>query len=74
MKLYSSRTYPAGWYAYSSQTGWVMFPSEEGGWEKRQPARGLDPIHLREVPISLATNTGILAASSVSAFRRTKAA
>jgi hypothetical protein len=35
-----------------------MFPARENGWELRQPARGLDPLHLREVPAKLARNTG----------------
>jgi hypothetical protein len=37
-----------------------MFPAEAGGWEKRQPARALDPLDVREVPLRLAFNTGIL--------------
>jgi hypothetical protein len=60
MKLYRSRNYPTRWFAHSPETGWVMFPAEINGWEKRQPARGLDPIDVREVPIRLAFNTGIV--------------
>jgi hypothetical protein len=59
MKLYRSNSYAARWYAHSASTGWVMFPAEPGGWEKRQPARGIDPIDLREVPLRSALNTGI---------------
>lgn len=59
MKLYRSRTYPDRWYAWSPATGWVMFPAVEGGWSKRQPARGVDPIYIREVPLSQAAGTGI---------------
>ena len=58
MKLYCSKNYPNRWYAYSKSTGWVMFPAESGGWAKRQPARGIDPIHIREVAIELAIETG----------------
>jgi hypothetical protein len=36
-----------------------MFPAEPEGWQKRQPARGIDPIHIREVAIELALDTGI---------------
>jgi hypothetical protein len=59
MKLYRSRNYPNRWYAYSDSMGWVMFPAETGGWEKRQPARGIDPIDIREVPVHLAFDAGI---------------
>ena len=59
MKLYRSRLYPERWYASSITTGWVMFPAVEGGWSKRQPARGVDPITIREEPLYLAFNTGI---------------
>ena len=59
MKLYRSKNYPSRWYAYSRSTGWVMFPAEAGGWAKRQPARGIDPIDIREVAIDLASETGI---------------
>jgi hypothetical protein len=59
MKLYRSRSYPNRWYAYSVSTGWVMFPAETNGWEKRQPARGMDPVDVRNVPLELAAGTGI---------------
>lgn len=59
MKLYRNSQYVNRWFAYSDKTGWVMFPAEIDGWEKRQPARGFDPIHAREVSLSMALNTGI---------------
>jgi hypothetical protein len=59
MKLYRSRNYPDRWYAYSESTGWVMFPNAIDGWTKRQPARGIDPIDVREVPVQLAFDAGI---------------
>jgi hypothetical protein len=59
MKLYRSKQYPKRWYACSNSTGWVMFPAEYNGWEKRQPARGVDPIDLRQVPVQLAFDAGI---------------
>ena len=59
MKLYRSRNYPNRWYSYSDSTGWVMFPAESGGWEKRQTARGMDPIDVREVPLQLGLDAGI---------------
>jgi hypothetical protein len=46
--------------AYVSGSGWVVFPARENGWEERRPARGLDPVHLRQVPLSCAAETGIL--------------
>ena len=59
MKLYRSRNYPMRWYAYGKETGWVMFPAVSGGWERRQTARGIDPVDVREVPVSLASGTGM---------------
>ena len=59
MKLYRNYTYPTRWFAFSPETGWTMFPAEIGGWAKRQPARGVDPLYTREVPLRLAFNTGI---------------
>ena len=59
MRLYRNKNYPNRWYAFSAQTGWVMFPVAIDGWAKREPARGIDPIQFREVPLHLAVNTGI---------------
>jgi hypothetical protein len=36
-----------------------MFPAEVAGWKKRRPARGLDPLEMREVPLRMGFNTGI---------------
>lgn len=58
LKLYQSWEHPNHWIACVG-TGWVAFPKTENGWEQRRPARGLDPLHLRQVPIQLAENTGI---------------
>jgi hypothetical protein len=59
MKLYCNINFVDRWYAYSESTGWVMFPAIIDGWNKRQPARGIDPMYVREVPLHLASNTGI---------------
>ena len=59
MKLYPSKNYPNRWYLYSQATGWMMFPAEADGWARRQPARGIDPIDIREVPVALAFSAGI---------------
>ena len=66
MRLYRSRNYPSRWYAYGNQIGWVMFPAGPGGWDRRQPARGIDPIDVSEVPLSLAAGTGLPGAPAVS--------
>ena len=58
IKLYRSAMHPRHWVAYVPGDGWVVFPALENGWSLRHPARGLDPIHLREVPLSMADNTG----------------
>ncbi len=59
MKLYRSHKYLSRWYVFQPGVGFWMFPAEAGGWEKRQQARGLDPIDVREVPITLAVGAGI---------------
>ncbi|MBZ5579593.1 MAG: hypothetical protein LAP40_23790 [Acidobacteriia bacterium] len=59
IKLYRNMEQPHSWTAYVPEAGWVVFPATENGWEKRRPAHGLDPLHLREAPLSLAANTGL---------------
>ena len=59
VKLYRISTHPNHWIACEKGAGWVMFPAVDNGWEQRRPARGLDPLYLREVPLRLASNTGI---------------
>ena len=59
IRLYRSATHPRQWLAYVPGAGWLSFPNKEHGWYERKPARGLDPMHLREVPAHLATHTGI---------------
>jgi hypothetical protein len=59
LKLYRSYRHQGAWVAYSLETGWVIFPETENGWEQRKPARGLDPMHLRQVPVGMAATTGI---------------
>ena len=58
IKLYNSLDHPKHWIACVAGSGWVAFPRTENGWEQRHPARGLDPLRLREVPRSMAQNTG----------------
>ena len=70
IKLYTSAKHPQHWIAYVPGTGWLMFPAQENGWEKRQPARGLDPMHVREVLLRLAANTGLLEAVQQSEDRQ----
>jgi hypothetical protein len=63
MKLYRSKKYPTKWIAYSRTTGWVVFPAEVDGWGKREPARGIDPIDIREVPLQLAADAHVTEAA-----------
>ncbi len=60
VKLYRSGLHPRHWVAFVPGNGYLAFPAREKGWEERYPARGLDPLYLREVPLSLAANTGLL--------------
>ena len=59
MKLYRSAVHSGQWLACGKEIGWVAFPASENGWEARRPARGIDPVHLREVPLHLAANAGL---------------
>jgi hypothetical protein len=59
MKLYRSRQNPNRWLAYSPAMGWVRFPAEANGWARREPARGIDPIDIREVPVELGAAAGV---------------
>jgi len=59
IRLYKSAIHPRHWVANVPGTGWVAFPARENGWSERHPARGLDPLYLREVPVALAEKTGI---------------
>ena len=63
MKLYRSAKHETRWFAFGPEIGWVMFPAEVDGWQKRQPARGIDPLDVREVPLRLGFNTGFPGAS-----------
>ncbi len=58
IKLYHSLKHPNHWIACVPGDGWVAFPKAENGWEQRHPARGLDPMSLREVPPQMARKTG----------------
>jgi hypothetical protein len=60
MKLYRSAIHPGCLLAYIPGTGWMVFPAKAGGWERREPARGIDPVHLRQIPLRMAANTGML--------------
>ena len=57
-KLYQSAVHRNQWIANVPGLGWVMFPIRENGWEQRQPARGLDPLHLRQMPVRCAMDAG----------------
>jgi hypothetical protein len=59
IKLYRDAQHPKNWVAYISNVGWVAFPAKENGWEQRTPARGLDPLYLREVPFEQAYPAGL---------------
>jgi hypothetical protein len=59
MKLYRDAQHPKNWVAYVPEHGWVAFPAKENGWEHRAPARGLDPLYLREVPLQKGFEAGV---------------
>ena len=59
IKLYRSTVHPKHWVAYVPGSGYLAFPARAKGWDERHPARGLDPLYLREVPLRMADGTGI---------------
>ena len=67
VKLYRSAKDSGRWFAFGPKIGWVMFPAEVDGWQKRQRARGMAPIDLHEVPIRMGFNTGIPGAPTLGA-------
>ena len=40
------------WFVFDPETGWVIFPAEGGGWQKRQPSSGINNTDMREVSLS----------------------
>jgi hypothetical protein len=65
MKLYISTDHPGRWIAYVPDSGWLVFPDSQNGWERREPVRGLDPIHMREVSARAAAGAGLEPASAL---------
>jgi hypothetical protein len=59
VRLYRSTKDRTRWFAFGAELGWVTFPAEVAGWQKRQRAIGVDPNDLREVPVRMGFNTGI---------------
>ena len=59
IKLYRDALHPKNLVAYIPEGGWVAFPAIENGWERRSPARGLDPLYLREIPLYKGFEAGV---------------
>jgi hypothetical protein len=64
-RLYKYHNYSSHWVAYTETEGWMLFPMGAGGWEQRRAAKGLDPLHLRQVPLWMGFNTGISGAPTM---------
>jgi len=43
---------------FTEETGYVVFPAEADGWNKRVQFYGFDPLRIREVPTRMAFSTG----------------
>ncbi len=69
-KLYRSAVHKNYWIAFTKDQGWVAFPDKENGWEQRHPARGIDPLYLREAPAKLAANAGFPQENAPAEFGR----
>jgi len=59
MRLFHDHQHPDHWIAYHPREGYVAFPARSGGWAERHPARGLDPMKVREVSVRMAEGTGM---------------
>ena len=59
IKLYKDALHPRNLVAYVEGSGWLAFPAKENGWEERQPARGLDPLYLRQVSVEQGVKAGV---------------
>lgn len=59
MKIRFCATDLSHWFAIDPEIGWVMFPAEFSGCQKRKPALVIDPQYMREVPLRMGFNTGV---------------
>ena len=48
------------WYVLEDSTRWVRFPARINGWADRRPVLTLYGLDLREVPLWLSFNTGLV--------------
>lgn len=48
------------WLVWSEDLGWVRFPAEINGWERRRPATNVARDILQPVPLGMAFNTGLI--------------
>jgi hypothetical protein len=61
-KLYRDTDHDDQWIAWSANIGWVRFRARPNGWAERKPVVGLDALHLREVSLAQAFDTGLIQA------------
>jgi hypothetical protein len=61
-KLYRDIDHDDQWIAWSRNIGWVRFRARPNGWAERKPVVELDALHLREVSLAQAFNTGLIEA------------
>ena len=59
-RLYRSARDLQHWYVYEDAVGWFSFPARVKGWTDRRPVRTVYGLDLREVPLWLSFNTGLL--------------
>jgi len=59
-RLYRSAKDFHHWFVYEDVVGWVRFPAKINGWAERRPVQGLQMLDLREAPLWLSFNTGLL--------------
>ena len=59
-RLYRSTRDLEHWFVYEDAAGWSRFPAKVNGWTERRPVRTICGLELREVPLWLSFNTGLL--------------
>jgi len=69
-RLYRSDSDLQHWYVFVDSAGWLRFPAKINGWADRRPVITARGLGLREVPLWLSFNTGLLETTRKRRFSR----
>jgi hypothetical protein len=59
-RLYRSVRDLEHWFVCDDREGWMSFPAKIDGWAERRPVHTVCDLDVREVPLGLSFNTGLL--------------